>query len=215
MNDSDTWKKYPNLRWTFNKLELSLRLGYICSPSGIIPPYNGEYCIRPIYNLGGMGAGAKIQYLSNNKIPDIPAGYFWCEKFSGPHISVDYSKENEQWKPVFSCQGYRDKNNPLYKFDRWKKIKNPNYELPQFIKDIDADKLNIEFIGDKIIEIHLRHGSDFPKNSTEIIPLWSDMEKEKVQSTLTEDWTYIENIDDSDGNLSIKRLGFFAKIKQP
>lgn len=211
MNDSDAWKKYPNLRWTFNKLELSLRLGYICGPSGIIPPYSDYFCVRPIYNLSGMGTGAKIQYLDNKNIPDMPAGYFWCEKFDGPHISIDYEKQENHWKPIFSCQGFRSSDNPLYRFDRWKKIEHPYYHLPEFIEKINSEKLNIEFIGNNIIEIHLRHGSDFPENSTEIIPLWSDMDKEKVQSTLTEDWTYIENIDDSDGNLNIKRLGFFYR----
>lgn len=211
MNDSDTWNKYPNLRWSFNKLELSLRLGYNCGPSGTNITQTGEYCVRPIYNLGGMGAGASFEFFYNTMPTRIPAGYFWCERFYGKHISINWAKENNKWTPVFACEGFRDDVNPLYKFDKWCKIDIPNIKLPTFIEDINCEYLNTEHIGNNLIEIHLRHGTDFPNNSSEIIPLWSDMNKEKVQSNLSNDWTYIENIDDSDGNLSVKRLGFFYR----
>lgn len=211
MNDTDAWHKYPNLRCTFNKLELSLRLGYDCGPSGTNVSNTGEYCVRPIYNLGGMGAGASFEFFYNTLPTKIPSGYFWCERFYGDHISIDWFKVNEKWIPIFACQGYREENNPLYKFNKWVKIDPPKIELPKFIENIDCEYLNAEFIGDKLIEMHLRHSSDFPKNSKELIPVWSDIGKEKVQSTLSEDWTYVENIDDSDGNLSVKRLGFFYR----
>lgn len=209
MNDTDAWYKYPDLRWAFNKLELSLRLGYDCGPSGTNVSRTGEYCVRPIYNLGGMGAGASVEFFYNTIPTIIPAGYFWCEKFEGNHISIDWIKKDKEWLPIFACQGFRKENTPLYKFNKWSKIDHPNVILPEFIKDINCETINTEYIGNNLIEIHLRHNSDFPKGSTEIIPIWNNIEKEKIQSTLSDDWKFIENIDDSDGNLNEKRLGFF------
>ena len=43
------------------------------------------------------------------------------------------------------------------------KIENPSdFRLPDSLNDLkDVDFINIEMIGDKIIEIHLRTGNDF------------------------------------------------------
>ena len=207
MNDCDAWVKYPNFRWIFNKLELSLKLGYSCGPAGINVPNSGEYCVRPIYNLGGMGAGASFKFFEKNEPTIIPAGYFWCEKFYGNHISINYIKENNKWIPIFACQGFRDKEDPLYQFNMWKKIEIPNIKLPKFIKYIDTPELNIEFIDNKIIEIHLRHGTDFPENATEIVPVWDN----KKYCHSYKDWQYIENKDNSDGNIPNTRLGFYYR----
>ena len=205
--DYQAWNKYPNLRWTFNKLELSLRLGYDCGPSGTNVSNTGEYCVRPIYNLGGMGVGASFVFFNNNTDTIIPAGYFWCERFYGNHLSIDFIKKNKKWTPIFACQGFREDDDPLYQFNRWKKIQIPNIKLPDFIEEIDSKELNIEFIGNKIIEIHLRHGSDFPENATEIIPVW---ENKKYHQSY-KDWQYIENKDNSDNNLPNTRLGFYYR----
>lgn len=211
INDLDAWLKYPDLRWTFNKLDLSLRLGYDCGPSGINVTQTGEYCVRPIYNLGGMGAGASIEFFYNTMPTNIPSGYFWCEKFEGNHISIDWIKKDNRWVPVFACEGLRQENDPLYKFSKWNKIEIPDISLPKFIEDIDCEYINTEHIGNNIIEIHLRHNFNFPENSSELIPIWNIVEKEKIQSTLSDDWKFIENIDDGEGKLNATRLGFFYR----
>lgn len=207
MNDCEAWIKYPNFRWIFNKLELSLKLGYDCGPAGINVSKDGQYCVRPIYNLNGMGAGASFNFFYKNVDTQIPAGYFWCEKFFGNHYSINYIKNNKTWKPVFACQGFRNENDQLHKFSRWKKIDILEIELPKFINDIDTEILNIEFIENKIIEVHLRHGTDFPEGATELIPVWNS--KKYYQSY--KDWQYVENVDSSDGNIPDVRLGFYYR----
>lgn len=207
MEDWEAWISYPNFRWIFNKLELSLKLGYDCGPAGINVTKTGDYCVRPIYNLGGMGVGASFEFFHKEKDTQIPAGYFWCEKFTGNHYSINYVRNNKIWEPIFSCQGFRDDTDPLHKFNKWIKTDIPNIELPDFINEINVEKLNIEFIGNKIIEVHLRHGTDFPEGATEIIPVWNN--KKYYQSY--SDWQYIENNDNSDGNLSDIRLGFYYR----
>ena len=66
MEDCDAYVKYPNHRKWFNKLWLSEMLGYKCGPAGTDIPEDGTYVVRPIYNLGGMGAGAKVVELKKD-----------------------------------------------------------------------------------------------------------------------------------------------------
>ena len=63
VNDVDAWSKYPRYTSWYNKLWLSERLGYKCGPAGVPVPVKGTYIVRPIYNLLGMGLGAKYMFL--------------------------------------------------------------------------------------------------------------------------------------------------------
>ena len=87
-NDVDAWSIYPRFTSWYNKLWLSERLRYKCGPAGVRVPAKGTYIVRPIYNLLGMGLGAKYMFLSPDyKENQIPPGHFWCEKFEGFHYS--------------------------------------------------------------------------------------------------------------------------------
>ena len=61
--DYQAWDAYPESRWIFNKLELSLKLGYNAGPACVPVKEAGKYIVRPIYNLYGMGVGTSIKYL--------------------------------------------------------------------------------------------------------------------------------------------------------
>jgi hypothetical protein len=61
--DIEAYQKYPGLRYWFNKLWLSEQLGYYCGPAGIAPQISGMYIVRPIMNLTGMTANAKLKYI--------------------------------------------------------------------------------------------------------------------------------------------------------
>jgi hypothetical protein len=212
MYDKDAWDIYPNHRNLFNKLELSLRLGYLCGPAGIDVPKRGMYCIRPIYNLNGMGAGSYIQELLERSDNYIPPGYFWCELFKGTHYSIDWEYNNE-WKPIFCCIGERNEDDPLYKFIRWKIVDVPNsIVLPDFIKNIkNVKNINTEYIGNNLIEIHLRKNQDFPDGASELLPIWSIEEKEKFQHLLKDGWNFKSDVDNSNGNLPETRIGFYYR----
>lgn len=213
--DSDVWHKYPQHRWVFNKLELSLLLGYNAGPGGTAVPHSDEYIVRPIYNLSGMGAGAKRMYISVGDTQVVPPGYFWCEIFSGPHITVDYEWNHTHPyipQPVFAAQGYRT-STEFYRFNAWQRIEPKKWILPKFVeKFIDVKRFNIEYIGDRIIEIHLRPGVDFPNNSTQVIPVWEDSAEEQHQFMKGRtDWQWQEAYDDADGHLSVARKGFYFR----
>lgn len=213
MDDYKVWQATPAFRRLYNKLDLSLRLGYTCGPAGVPVPETAEYVVRPIINLSGMGATARIQELKANKFPDIPPGYFWCERFHGDHISVNYSWRKGQLYTVNACQGW---NNPseLYRFSRWKLLDTiPDIELPDWIHEtMDAHHINIEFIGGNIIEMHGRHGMDFPKGATEIVPVWKDTEMEQhMMYNEMQEWIFKANYDDADKTLDNPRLGFYYR----
>ena len=153
--------------WCVDKLILSKKLGYTCGPAGIAPPVPGEYIVRPIINLRSMSIGATIQYLDSDSIPD---GYFWCEIFTGRHLSFDY-----HWgKQTLAVEGFRTDPTRLDRFSRWTKISD-TFALPNVLQII-ADKyewFNVEVIGDRVIEVHFRYNDDFVNHdATTIIPVW-------------------------------------------
>jgi len=155
--------------WCVDKLILSKKLGYTCGPAGISPSVPGQYIVRPIVNLKMMGVGATIQYLDSDSIPD---GYFWCEIFTGRHLSFDY-----HWgKQTLAVEGFRNDPSRLDRFSHWTKIKE-YFKLPEILQTI-ADRypwFNVEVIGDKVIEVHFRYNDDFANHdATTIIPVWHD-----------------------------------------
>lgn len=153
--------------WCVDKLILAKRLGYHCGPAGIAP-VPGTYVVRPVINLKMMGVGATIEYLSGDTIPD---GYFWCEVFTGRHLSFDY-----HWgKQVLAVEGFRSSTR-LDRFSRWTKVTDV-FELPAILQNIANcyQWFNVEVIGDKVIEVHFRYNDDFLNhNATTIVPVWQD-----------------------------------------
>ena len=155
--------------WCVDKLILAKKLGYVCGPAGIAPPYPGQYVVRPIMNLKMMSRGASIQYLDSDSIPD---GYFWCEVFTGRHLSFDYF----QGIQTLAVEGFRNDPLRLDRFNKWTKI-DETFKLPKILQDI-ADRypwFNVEVIGDKVIEVHFRYNDDFANHDANtIIPIWKD-----------------------------------------
>lgn len=163
--DEQAWRICkPEHRWVFNKLEIAKRMGYVCDPSGFTPTVK-DYVVRPVMNLEGMGIGATFG-------GSVPAGYFWQERFYGVHLSVDYSKDGEV---VLCVRGERKSYEPIYKWHSWEKV-DPSKAppLPEMFKDILSHygMLNIEFIGEKVVEVHLRHNPDPLKNYRKLYPVW-------------------------------------------
>ena len=215
LDDTDLWVELPNYRIWFNKLWLSEKLGYQCGPAGVPVPKKGNYIVRPIYNLQGMGLDAKIMLLD----PDfeecqVPAGHFWCEQFVGAQYSADFEWAHLRdglwgWKQLYCWRGY---NNPhLWRFHKWEKV---DYEikLPRFFNSLGWDwkvrHINVESIEANIIEMHLRKSPDPYGKYEVLIPLWDGDDPTPCAES---EFTYIEDYDDCDGQLPQARLGFFAR----
>lgn len=159
----------PDDLWIYDKFILAKKLFYNCGPAGTTPT-PGEYVIRPCVNFRMMSRGATITYVDHES--QVPDGYFWCEVFKGRHLSFDY----KYGKQILAVEGFRNDPNKLDRFSRWKKV-NDVFILPDIIQRV-ADKymwLNVEVIGDKVIEVHLRYNDDFSNHdANEIIPIWKE-----------------------------------------
>lgn len=225
--DVEAWEQFPHFRNFYNKLDVATYLGYCCGPSGIAPKVSGNYIVRPIYNLLGMGAGAKFQYIEAGDRDSVPPGYFWEEIFTGYTTSVGYDIDLEgRFKATSAYVGIRTTKDPLFKFNKWKRIDvaeaptfpeklfhfhnifnkcyNMNVECPSHI--------NIEFIDNRVIDVHIRMSPD-PQYDN-IIVVWDDSVKDsKSYIKLTEErgYKFIESIDNAGGHIPQTRKGFLVK----
>ena len=211
MEDCDVYVKYPKHRKWFNKLWLSEMLGYKCGPGGTDIPEDGVYVVRPIYNLGGMGAGAKVVDLKKDDYRSVPPGYFWCEYFEGPHLSGDYRYVTGQipyWEPLSCWEGINYPIN-LSKFVEWKRHPQAPKVPKSFNELSDVAVINVEFIGDKPIEVHLRRTVD--PDYDHLIPVWKSSYPEFIEHYEMAGYEYIKSWDDANGQLDDPRLGFMVK----
>ena len=218
MQDDNAYLKYPQHRKWFNKLWLSEKLGYNCGPGGLAPEKDGIYVVRPIYNLSGMSVGATVKNIKAGDDRQVPAGYFWCEYFDGPHYSADYKWEYDrdhimgEWKEPWKGQScWEGTNMPvnLTKFVEWKRS---DYIPPvpnELVELRDVGHINVEFIGDKVIEVHLRESPD-PKYD-HIIPVWASDIGPKKEHMEMHGFEFIEDYDNADGQLDDPRIGFLVK----
>jgi hypothetical protein len=173
ISDSDVWEFIDaDDLWIYDKLILSKKLGYNCGPAGVSPKISDNYIVRPCVNFRMMGVGASIMHLTPENFSEVPPGFFWCEMFTGSHMSFDY----QYGKQVLAVEGFKDNPKRLNRFSRWIKV-DVQYTLPPFLENIAKkyEWLNIETIGGRIIEVHLRYNDDFRNHDgNEIIPIWKD-----------------------------------------
>lgn len=155
--------------WVFDKLIVAKMAGHVCGPRGVPVPKAGDYIVRPTINIEGMGEKARIMHLEHCT-RELHPGEFWCEIFEGEHLSVDYRR----YQPILSVVGTHHPVN-FGRFSKWEVVEH-SLPLPQFIGYLPLRYaiLNCEFIGGKLIEIHLRGNPDFAHGNTSVIPWWDD-----------------------------------------
>jgi hypothetical protein len=156
-----------------------------------------------------MGVGAKKIWIDTDDCTKVPPGYFWCEWFYGNQYSVTYQWKDYPggWEPISCWQGIKEDEN-LSKFTKWIRTDfYPNIGI-MFHELADLDKINIEYIDDKIIEVHLRTSPDPDYN--ELIPVWKG-DEEVVDKYTKLGYSYIINYDGAAGFLDLPRIGFLVK----
>lgn len=195
MGDHDVWPNaHPLDLWIYDKLILSSRLGYKCGPAGVPVPTPGYYIVRPVTNLLGMGIAAEIIYIDGDT-DFIKPGHFWCEKFIGRHLSVDYVNQSQ----LLCVEGHRRAENPLWKWDKWIQTED-TIPFPNILMGLhNTTNINCEFIDGKLIEVHQRLNTDMAGHK-EVIPVWKD-EPTDLQN---QGYTYYNDPD-------YYRVGFWKK----
>jgi len=173
MNDIDYWDKVDSEDlWVTDKLLLAKRLGYYCGPAGLIPTQDNEYVVRPCVNYRMMSRGAQLMQLGPSYEDAVPDGFFWCEKFDGRHLSFDFNYGIQ----TLAVEGFRDNPKRLDRFSKWTKV-GDIFFVPKELQHIveKYEWVNLEVIGDKVIEVHFRYNDDFAcHGSFTIIPVWND-----------------------------------------
>ena len=174
--------------WIFDKLIIARKMGYTCGPAGVVVPKPDNYIVRPCVNIPGMGRGAVFQHIEDDT-KHLPTGHFWCEIFSGKHVSVDY----QDGKQILAVEGTRNEGAELWRFNRWQKIDDV-FPLPSIFFSLTKkyQYINIEYVGGKVIEIHLRQNPDFVWNNNIAIPVWND---EKLEMQLSQNMRFVESPD--------------------
>jgi len=163
--DGDAWVWYPKYKWVYNKLEIAESQDLPCGPHGLDP---GQFPVfsKPIYNMRGMGAGSRIfRTLKEYKHLQRP-GHFWMPLFEGEHVSTDVAVvdgEAKWWRHVTGesiGEGM---------FDTWTVLAESRPEIEAYCGDWIRRRLpgytgmmNLETIGARIIEAHLRFSDQWP-----------------------------------------------------
>lgn len=179
ITDNDVWNLIDDEdTWIFDKLIVARKSGHVCGSRSFEIPESGMYCIRPVTNFKGHSLGARFEYREKgDKMMDIHPGEFWVKKFEGTHVSVDYI-DGEQ---SLTVAGYRKLDDELYRFNFWVK-ENHYLPLPEFLNGFikKYPVINCEFVGRKLIEIHLRQNPDFLWGNSRMIPVWDIKQLEKI-----------------------------------
>ena len=63
----------------------------------------------------------------------------------------------------------------LVKWDKWQKVDHrEEHKIPKLLFPVILDyfRINLEYIGNKLIEVHFRENEDFQNGISEFIPVW-------------------------------------------
>ncbi len=163
--DADGWTWYPRHRWVYDKLAVAQSQGIASAPHGVMPPHFPVFS-KPIVNLRGMGTGSRIIASAAEYPAAVTPGHFWMELLRGEHVSTDVAVENGRsvwWRHV---TGIPRKGGT---FDHWIVHAEARPALEEacggWIAANLADytgMLNLETIGGRIIEVHLRFADQWP-----------------------------------------------------
>jgi hypothetical protein len=198
VDDKDVWNNvHPDDLWIYDKLIVAKKAGYLAGPAGVPVPKADNYIVRPITNIRMMSRGASIQWLTPDT-DSVPDGYFWCELFTGNHVSVDYHYGQQST----TVQGFRNSDR-LDRFCRWTRI-DAKIPFPRMLGQLYLKYkwINVEYVSGKIIEIHTRYNDDFCNHSgNTVIPVWKDEPMDKPRGA-----TWYESP-------SADRLGFWILDK--
>lgn len=164
-DDAAAFEFNPDHRWIYDKLRVARSQGLECGPQGIAPTHYPVFS-KPIVNLKGMGVGSCILRNKGDYRDRCGSGDFWMTLLSGEHISSDWAVANGR---TLWCRHTLGMTGAAGTFDYWKVLAQPRPGLERYCRrwirvhlQGYTGMLNIETIGGKIIEAHLRFSDQWP-----------------------------------------------------
>ena len=163
--DSDAWLWNPQHRWAYDKLEVATRQGLTAAPHGVAPPAFPVFS-KPIYNLKGMGVGSRTLRSPADYDSAYRPGHMWMTLLEGEHISSDVALVNGVPRWWRHAAGIASGDGT---FDFWEVRDRPQPGVESWAGNWCRDHLgeytgmvNLETIGGRIIEVHLRFADQWP-----------------------------------------------------
>jgi hypothetical protein len=164
-DDPDSWRWYPQHRWVYDKIAVALSQGLEAGPHGVTPPRFPVFS-KPIINLKGMGAGSRMLASKAAYEQHAAPGHMWMTLLEGRHVSSDIAVvdgEARWWRHATGVPGGGGT------FDYWtvQAAGEPAIEdyCGAWVRSHlggYTGMLNIETIGGRMIEVHLRMTDQWP-----------------------------------------------------
>jgi len=164
-DDAVAFELNPRHRWVYDKLLVAQSQGLPCALSGVAPPRYPVFS-KPVTNLRGMGVGSHLLRNRQDFQRHCRAGDFWMKRLTGAHVISDWAvvRGEPHW-----CRHAQGMAGPGGTFDYWIIEAQPRPLLEDYCRDWIrrnlpdyTGMLNIETIGGRIIEVHLRMVDQWP-----------------------------------------------------
>ncbi|WP_295137807.1 hypothetical protein [uncultured Reyranella sp.] len=163
--DSDAWLWNPQHRWTYDKLAVATRQGLEAAPHGVAPKTYPVFS-KPVYNLKGMGVGSRALRSQADYEAAYQPGHMWMPLLDGEHISSDVALVDGAPRWWRHAAGIASGDGT---FDSWEIRARPEPAVESCAGDWCRQHLagytgmvNLETIGGRIIEMHLRFSDQWP-----------------------------------------------------
>jgi hypothetical protein len=163
--DSDAWTWNPRHRWVYDKVAIALSQGLEAAPHGVVPKSFPVFS-KPIVNLRGMGVGSRVLRDEADYFRRYVAGHMWMPLLEGKHVSSDLAVEDGEPKWWRHSTGEAAGEGT---FDHWTVHAAADAMIERQCGDWVrkylagyTGMLNLETIGGKIIEAHLRFADQWP-----------------------------------------------------
>lgn len=157
--DEEAMTMYPKYSWVYDKQLLSNSAGLTCHDLSKELPKSYPVIIKPRVNLEGLSKDCYIA-TSEDEIEDYD-NFIAQELVQGPQFSVDFIMLNGEIKGFFAFQSHKSAYGEIKLFS----------SSPFFSALVQQDITralngytgvgNVEYIGHKIIELHLRPSLQF------------------------------------------------------
>ena len=159
IDDATAWDLHVGHRAIYNKLTICDTQGLPNGPHGTAPPRFPVFS-KPIYNMRGMGTGSRVIASAMEYEESLQPGHMWMPLLRGPHVSTDMALAQGE---IVWCRHTTGVAFAEGMFDYWTVHAKPKPALDAYLAAWVGRTLsgftgivNIETIGGRIIECHLR-----------------------------------------------------------
>jgi hypothetical protein len=163
--DADAWLWYPDHRWVYDKIAIALSQGIDAAPHGVAPPDFPVFS-KPITNLKGMAIGSRILNTPAEYEEHFASGHMWMTLLQGRQVSSDVALIDgvpRWWRHTTAMPSGEGT------FDYWMVHAADDPVIEDYCGTWIRRHLsghtgivNIESIGGRMIEVHLRITDQWP-----------------------------------------------------